>query len=117
LDAIFYLKKKHKNEAGEICIYLRITVDSACVEVSTKRKCFTKCWSQKAERAEGKSEYARNINMYLDAIKQKVFEAKRKLIELDIEVTPHAIKDLMLGKNIKKQNTCSLNYLSAIMSR
>jgi hypothetical protein len=54
----FYLKKKHKNEAGEICIYLRITVDSTCVEVSTKRKCFTKCWNQKAERTEGKSDYA-----------------------------------------------------------
>ena len=99
----FYLKKKHKNQEGEICIYLRITVDSACVEVSTKRKCFTNYWSQKAERAAGKSDYAQNINMYLDTIKQKVFEAKRKLIELDIEVTPHAIKDLMLGKNINKQ--------------
>jgi site-specific recombinase XerD len=99
----FYLKKKQKNEAGEICIYLRITVDSACVEISTKRKCFTNSWSQKAERAEGKSDYAKNINMYLDTLQQKVFEAKRKLIELDIEVTPHAIKDLMLGKNINKQ--------------
>lgn len=99
----FYLKKKHKNEVGEICIYVRITVDSTSVELSTKRKCSTKYWNQKAERVEGKSDYAKNINAYLNTFQQKVFEAKRKLIELDIEVTPHAIKDLMLGKNVNKQ--------------
>ena len=100
---LFYPKKKHKNEVGEIRIYLRITVDSACVEISTKRKCSITCWSQKAERAEGRTDYTRSINSYLDTLQQKVFEAKRKLIELDVEVTPHAIKDLMLGKNINKQ--------------
>jgi len=98
----FYLKKRHKNETGEICIYLRITVDSDCIELSTKRKCFTQCWSQKAERAEGRTDYGRSINSYLDTLQQKVFEAKRRLIELDQEITPSNIKDLMLGKSINK---------------
>ncbi len=60
-------------------------------------------WNVKEGRVEGRNDYAKSINSYLDTIQQKVFEAKRKLIELDIEVTPHAIKDLMLGKNINKQ--------------
>ncbi len=99
----FYLKKKGKDEKNEIDIYLKITVDSAFVQLSTKRKCFKVNWNVKAGRAEGKTDYAKSINMYLDTLQQKVFEAKRKLIELDIEVTPHAIKDLMLGNNINKQ--------------
>jgi integrase len=99
---LFYLKKKSKNETGEICIYLRITVDSGCIEISTKRKCSITCWSQKAERVEGRTDYARSINSYLDTLQQKVFEAKRRLIELDEEVTPSNIKDLMLGKSINK---------------
>ena len=99
----FYLKKKHKHEVGEICIYLRITVDSTSAEISTKRKCFTKYWNAKAGRAEGKTDYAKSINSYLDTLQQKVFEAKRQLIELDKEVTPTRIKDLMLGKKINQQ--------------
>jgi len=100
---LFHLKRKGNYENNEIDIYLKITVDSTYVELSTKRKCFRANWNVKAGRAEGKTDYAKSINSYLDTLQQKVFEAKRKLIELDVEVTPHAIKDLMLGKNINKQ--------------
>jgi hypothetical protein len=43
------------------------------------------------------------VNAYLDTLQQKVLEAKRRLIELDIEITPQAIKDVMFGNNINKQ--------------
>ena len=99
---LFYLKKATKNQTGEIFIYLRITVDSTSTELSTKRKCLKESWNVQAGRVHGKTDYARNVNAYLDTFQQKVFEAKRKLIELDIEVTPLAIKDLMLGNSIKK---------------
>jgi integrase len=96
----FFLKKRTKEDEREIYIFLRITVDSVGTEMSTKRKCFTKFWNAKAGRAEGKTDYARSINTYLDTLQQKVFEAKRQLIELDQEVTPVRIKDVMLGKKI-----------------
>jgi hypothetical protein len=96
------LKKKGKDETREVAIYLKITVDSAFIQLSTKRKCFKANWNVKAARVEGKNDYARSINSYLDTLQQKVFEAKRRLIELDHEVTPSNIKDLMLGKSINK---------------
>ena len=99
----FYLKKKGKDEKNEIDIYLKITVDSAFVQLSTKRKCFKANWNVKAGRVEGRNDYAKSINSYLDTLQQKVFEAKRKLIELDIEITPNAIKDLLLGNNITRE--------------
>jgi len=73
-------------------------VDSVSAQLSTKRKCFKADWNVKACRAEGKTGYAKSINAYLDTLQQKVFEAKRRLIELDQEVTAASIKDLMLGK-------------------
>lgn len=100
----FYLKKKHKDEVGEISIYLRITVDSTCSEISTKRRCFTQSWNVSAGRAEGRTDYAKSINSYLDTLQQKVFEAKRHLIEMDEEITPVKIKDLMLGRKLDKGN-------------
>ena len=84
----FYLKKRNKYVTGEIDIFLRITIDSLSVEISTKRKCLQTSWNVKAGRAEGKSDYAKSINTYLDTLQQKVFEAKRRLIEVDEEVTP-----------------------------
>ena len=101
---LFFLKKKGKSDANsEIDIYLRITVDSVSVELSTKRKCFRGNWSVKASRAEGKTDYARSINSYLDTLQQKVFEAKRRLIEVDEEVTPAKVKHLMLGGKVNKE--------------
>ncbi|MEP6466623.1 MAG: site-specific integrase [Parafilimonas sp.] len=100
---LFHLKRKGNYENNEIDIYLKITVDSAYVELSTKRKCFRANWNVKAGRVEGKNDYAKSINSYLDTIQQKVFEAKRRLIELDVDITPLAIKDIMLGKNISKE--------------
>ena len=99
----FYLKKRNQNATGEIYIFLRITVDSNFVDLSTKRKCFTQAWNAKAGRAEGKTDYAKSINTYLDTLQQKVFEAKRRLIEVDEEVTPAKIKDLMLGRKVQKE--------------
>ena len=73
------------------------------VEISTKRKCLQTSWNVKAGRAEGKSDYAKSINTYLDTLQQKVFEAKRRLIEVDEEVTPAKIKHLMLGGKFNKE--------------
>jgi site-specific recombinase XerD len=100
---VFLLKEKGERRNNEIDIYLKITVDSAFVQLSTKRKCFKANWSVKAGRSEGKTDYARSINSYLDTLQQKVFEAKRRLIELDIEITPQAIKDVMPGKSVNKE--------------
>src|ERR1044072_2769112 len=99
----FYLKKKGKTLSVELPIYLKITVNSESVQLSTKRKCFKQQWNVKAGRAEGKTDYAKSINTYLDTLQQKVFEAKRRLIEVDEEVTPAKIKHLMLGGKFNKE--------------
>jgi hypothetical protein len=51
---------------------MRITVSGIYTEISTKRK---------YNPASGKDNTARTFNAYLDTLQQKVFEAKRKLIE------------------------------------
>ena len=99
----FYLKKKGKSLSVELPIYLRITIDSDYAELSTKRKCFKSSWNVKAGRAEGKTDYAKSINTYLDTLQQKVFEGKRRLIEVDEEVTPAKVKHLMLGGKANKE--------------
>ncbi len=99
----FYLKKDQRSPKGEIPIYLRITVDTACCDISIKRKCDPAKWIPQAGRVNPKTDIAKTLNPYLDALQQSVFAAKRKLIEREEVVTAESIKNLMQGKekNIK----------------
>ncbi|HUZ59679.1 MAG TPA: site-specific integrase [Hanamia sp.] len=99
----FHLKKNRDFIEGELPVYMRITVDGIFTEISTKRKCDSNNWNVTAGRMSGKSESAKTFNAYLDTLQQKVFEAKRKLIETDKELTAESIKNLLLGKDTRKK--------------
>jgi site-specific recombinase XerD len=99
---LFFLKRPNNFRDCEMHVYMRITVDSISCDVSTKRKCKPEKWNANANRMTGKNEEAKAFNAYLDTLQQKVFEAKRKLIEVDKELTPENIKNLLTGKDINQ---------------
>ena len=99
----FRLKKSKNPDDLKAMIYLLIMVDGAYVEISTKRKCEPEKWNTHAGRMQGKNDQAKEFNGYQDTLQQKVFEAKRKLLELDRPISPEAIKDLLLGKDISRE--------------
>jgi hypothetical protein len=84
---LFLPEKKKQNATGEIYIFLRITVDSNFVDsvqkenVSQKLEC-------KTGRAEGKTDYAKSITVISIRFSKKYLKRKRRLIEVDEEVTP-----------------------------
>jgi len=96
---LFYLKKLKIFKEDEAYIYIRITVNGSIAELSTKRKCDPRNWNASAGRMNGKTEDVKAFNSYLDTLQQKVFEAKRKLIETDKELTAENIKNLLIGRN------------------
>ncbi|MBE7174239.1 MAG: site-specific integrase [Williamsia sp.] len=97
---LFYLKKPKGFVAGDIPVYLRVTVDGESFELSSKRKCAASKWNTDAGRMNGKGDDIKAFNTYLDTLQQKVFEAKRKLIELDKDLTPDSLKSSLLGKEV-----------------
>ncbi|MEP6726900.1 MAG: site-specific integrase [Bacteroidota bacterium] len=99
----FFLRKSRKKNNDESMIFIRITVDGVSREVSTKRKCMPQKWGASYGRLLGKTEEAKSINAYLDTYQQKIFEAKRKLLERDTELTAENIKAVMLGVDIYHQ--------------
>jgi len=100
---LFYLKKSNNFREAEVYIYMRITVDGHSAEISTKRKCKPENWNVAAGRLKGKTDVVKSCNAYLDTLQQKVFEAKRKLIETDKELNAENIKNLLLGKDNGKK--------------
>ena len=68
-------------------IYMRITIDGKCCEISTRRSCEPSKWNVNAGRLEGKTDLARTLNGELDLLQRKVYEKRKYLIENDYEVT------------------------------
>lgn len=99
---LFYLKQSKNQKKGLLYIYLKITVDGKSVELSSKRKWESAKWNSSAARAVGTKEDARELNHYLDALEQRIFQAKRALIERECEVSAQAIKDILTG-NVEKR--------------
>lgn len=94
---LFFLRKLKSSASKEHAVYMRLTVNGSTCEISTKRKCLSDKWNASLGRLEGKSDAAKELNGYLDALERKVYDAKRKLIEEDKEITSEAIKNVMVG--------------------
>jgi site-specific recombinase XerD len=97
---LFYLKKPKNFKEGQRPVYLRITVNGASSEICTKRKCDYSDWNNTAGRMDGKTEFAKSLNSYLDVLQRKVYEARKNLVENEHQVTAENIKTLLLGKEI-----------------
>ncbi len=97
---LFFLRKPKNYKDKNVYVYMRITVNKSYCDISTKRKCNPEKWNQDAGRLRGKTDEIKSFNSYLDTLQQKVFEAKRKLIETDKLLSPENIKTILLGKEI-----------------
>ena len=74
-------------------------------------------WNRDSGRQIGKSERLLRVNSYLDTLQLKVFEAKRKLIEIDKPLTPGNIKDLLLERELADRSECSWRSFRDTMIR
>lgn len=95
---LYYLKPSKNDRNGLKSIYMRITVDSQRFEMSTKYKCHPDKWNSSSNRVKGKTEEARMINSYLDALQLKVNQARRFLMDHDLDITLENIKNVLKGK-------------------
>ena len=100
---LIFLKQPQHYTSGPMYIYLRITVDGTSKELSTKRLWEPARWNSKAAKAIGNKEDTKELNAYLDTLRNKVYEARRTLLERNKAVTATAIKDLLGGKSEKQR--------------
>ena len=84
-------------------VFLRITVDGLAKDLSLKRSWEKSRWLPKAGRAAGTKEDARTLNVYLDLIRTKVYDARNKLIENNEPITARAIKNVLSGEAQRKK--------------
>jgi site-specific recombinase XerD len=94
---LFYLKKPKNYVQGNQPVYLRITVDAARMELSMQRECEPTRWNAHAGRANGTKEDIKSLNVYLDSVQAKVYEAHRSLLDKKEPITVENMKRKLGG--------------------
>lgn len=102
LSILFTLKRSKEDKAGEVPIYLRITVNGKRAEISTNRKVEVSKWDSGTQRAKGRSETARILNDYLDGLQNRLNRDFNTLSEKGEEITASVLRDSMIVKYVKK---------------
>jgi site-specific recombinase XerD len=92
-----YAKSTKANAAGQLPIYIRLTVDGQRFEFSSKKFIEKSKWSSELSKMKGSSEEARTINNYLDLIKSKVFDIEMELIHKNEQLSLDNFKSRLLG--------------------
>ncbi|HKZ36958.1 MAG TPA: phage integrase SAM-like domain-containing protein, partial [Chryseolinea sp.] len=100
---IFFQKKPKNYHGGPIPIYMRVSMDSRRTEISTKRRWDPDCWNAGVGRASGTKEHIRELNTYLDALQNKVYQAHRKLVESGKDLSIQNLKNIIEGKKDKSK--------------
>ncbi|MBX2900307.1 MAG: site-specific integrase [Cyclobacteriaceae bacterium] len=102
-NVLFHLKKPKNYTKGLIPIYMRLTVDGQRFEMHINRECNPENWNSASGRMAGNREEAKALNIFLDLMKSKVFEAQRELMSAGYEVTALALKNKLAGKEERQK--------------
>jgi integrase len=98
-----YAKTTKANAAGQLPIYIRLTVDGQRFEFSSKKFIEKSKWSPELSKMKGSSEEARTFNNYLDLMKSKVFHIQMELIHKNEELSLVNFKSRILGTHQRER--------------
>lgn len=98
-----YAKTTKANAAGQLPIYIRLTIDGQRFEFSSKKFIEKSKWSSELSKMKGSSEEARTLNNYLDLMKSKVFDIQMELIHKNEELSLENFKSRILGTHQRER--------------
>ena len=98
----YFLKRPKTKEKINRYVYLRITTNGESRELSMKRRWPVNRWDQSLGRATGADDDARNLNVYLDMISAKIYQARLSFIANEKQITANSLKNLVTGQGEKK---------------
>ncbi|MFI4919995.1 MAG: site-specific integrase, partial [Legionellales bacterium] len=93
---------------GEAPIYVRITVDGQRAMFSLNRHIHPDKWSSEAGKAKGIKEDIKELNSYIDTVRNKIKEHQRDLLDHDKLITAENLKNAFLGLHVKKYTLLQL---------
>lgn len=93
----FLMKKSRQKNNGEIPVYVRFTMNSKRVELSTGIYCHSDKWDDVGQQIRGRTESARILNNRLDKIQNEIQDHYNKLKSSGEEFNVTTIKNKLLN--------------------
>jgi hypothetical protein len=116
-SVIATLRKKERKNSNHALVMLRITVNGQRAEISVKRKIDPERWDSTTNRMRGTKEDAKEVNSLIDLLTLKLNKIYSKLVENEETVTARKVKDIYLGKDVKKKSLLEVFALHNEMMR
>lgn len=103
---MFYIRKTRTNRRGEAPVLMRITVDGVRVDTTIKKTIAPALWDSVRGKAIEKTQEARELNLYMDAIRFRITRIQREM-ELDSTeyVTAQMVLNRYLGRDVVERHT------------
>jgi integrase len=95
---LFYPKGNDADKNGLAPIYVRITVNGKRSELSIKRKIELSKWNTEAGKMRGTTTEVRELNRYMDNIRNKIYKIQEALLEQETMITAEIIRNIYTGK-------------------
>lgn len=96
-NVLFFLKKNRIKANGEAPISVRITVNGQYFEIYIKRSIPVDQWDQPRGRAKGKSRITTETNLYIEAIRSRIFQIHRELESDGRDITVETVRNKYFG--------------------
>ncbi|MBT7790582.1 MAG: site-specific integrase [Calditrichaeota bacterium] len=104
----FFIRQKNAHNSEQAPVYMRLTVNRHSVEWHIKRTVLTAKWDQGGQCSTGRSDSDKNLNLYLNHLRKKVYEAQTKLEEKNKVVTATSLRNKAFG--IQSEDQTLLKY-------
>jgi len=94
---LFYIKKSSLKSNGNAPIMARITLNGEITQFSMKCNIKPEDWNPRAQKADGKSANAIQLNRMLDNSRAIIFKHYREISEREVTVSAEKVKNAFLG--------------------
>ena len=96
---LFYVSKTKVQKSGEVPLLLKINVNGRRLVINLKQSVNPNDWDTGKGRVAGRTDQAKLVNNFIEAVRYKVRQKYNELIQLSDEITPEMLRDAILGIN------------------
>tara|TARA_R110002049_G_scaffold127617_4_gene284447 strand:+ start:218 stop:583 length:366 start_codon:yes stop_codon:yes gene_type:complete len=107
---LFYPKNSHLDKDKLAPIYMRITVNGKCCEVSVKRKVNPSKWNSEAGKLKGTKQSIKELNRYLNDIRSKLYKIQGKFVTEGKPYSAIMLKNIFLNNGKDRKTGCTTNF-------
>ena len=97
-SVLFFIRESKARKNGNAPIETMITVNGERASFSTGKSVQIDKWDKAKQQVKGKDDEARSLNLFLQAVKNKLYEKETELMERGFVVTAELLRDAYFDK-------------------